>query len=159
MKDCISMTSNTSRLYKQNPHETVFALFCFASHGMIQDGRQVILVNELNQIKGFYKFYGAEENMRTAARSFSNAYIVGIFACCREIFLVTQHSGCISLAQKKELDEQKRLRDKRRAERLVKLIQEQLAKIVHAKHENLNNDLRQKAALIAIHDDRQKRLD
>ena len=98
MKDCIFMASNSSRLYKQNPHETVFALFCFASHGMIQDGRQVILVNELNQMKGFYKFYGAEENMRTAARSFSNSYIVGIFACCREIFLVTQHSGCISLA-------------------------------------------------------------
>ena len=83
----------------------MLTLFCYASHGMIQDGRQVILVNEFNQKKGFYRFYGAEENMRMTAMTYSNAYIVGIFACCREIFLVTEHSGCISLAQKQELDE------------------------------------------------------
>ena len=100
IKECIAMATGTQKLCKQNPYETVLALFCYASHGMIQDGRQVILVNEFNQFKGFYKLYGAEENMRTAARTFSNAYIVGIFACCREIFLVTEHSGCISLAQK-----------------------------------------------------------
>ena len=89
VKDCNTMAIGTQKLCKQNPYETVLALFCYASHGMIQDGRQVILVNEFNQFKGFYKLYGAEENMRTAARTFSNAYIVGVFACCREIFLVT----------------------------------------------------------------------
>ena len=86
--------------------------------------------------------YGAEENQRIIARSFSNAYILGIFACCREIFLVTEHSGCISLAHKKELDYQRKMRDKRRSERLMKLIEERFAVIVHAKHENLNNELR-----------------
>ena len=91
---------------------------------MIFEGRQVILVNEFIQKNGFYKFYGAEENMRTAARTFSNAYIVGIFACCREIFLVTEHSGCISLAQKQDLDAQTRIRDRRRSERLIKLVQD-----------------------------------
>ena len=96
--ECSSMITELNRLLKSNPHETIFALFCYASHGMIQDGRQVILVNEFNQTKGFYKLFGAEENMRNLARTYSNAYIVGIFACCREIFLVTQHSGCISLA-------------------------------------------------------------
>ena len=98
VKDCTSATTALNRLLKNNPHETILALFCYASHGMIQDGRQVILVNEFNQTKGFYKLFGAEENMRNLARTYSNAYIVGIFACCREIFLVTQHSGCISLA-------------------------------------------------------------
>ena len=122
MKDCNAIAIGTHKLCKQNPHETVLALFCYSSHGMIQDGRQMIVVNQFNEAKGFYRLYGAEENMRTATTIFSNAYIVGIFACCREIFLVTQHSGCISLAQKYELDTQRRLRDKRRSERLIKLI-------------------------------------
>ena len=115
MKDCVAVAQSYNVLCKKNPHETVLAFLCYASHGMIQDGRQMIVVNQFVESKGFYKLYGAEENMRTAARTFSNAYIVGIFACCREIFLVTQHSGCISLAQKNELDTQKRLRDKRRS--------------------------------------------
>ena len=88
-KDCEKMTVDLNRLFKCNPHETVLALFCYACHGMIQDGRQVVLINEHSKVKGFYKFFGAEQNMRTAAMTYSNAYIVGIFACCREIFLVT----------------------------------------------------------------------
>ena len=60
IKHCNNMTSELGRLFKSNPHETIFALFCYSSHGMIQDGRQVILVNEHNKAKGFYKFFGAE---------------------------------------------------------------------------------------------------
>ena len=54
------MIADLYRLLKKNPHETILALFCYASHGMIQDGRQVILINEHNKMKGFYKFFGAE---------------------------------------------------------------------------------------------------
>ena len=61
------MATRMKRLFKKHPHETILALFCYASHGMIQDGRQVILINEHSKMKGFYKIYGAEENMRTAA--------------------------------------------------------------------------------------------
>ena len=111
MKDCINMIKDLNRLFKSNPQMTVFVLFCFACHGMIQDGRQVILVNEYSKAKGFYQFFGAEENMRMASQTFSNAYIVGVFACCREIFLVTQHSGCISLEDRNEILLQKRLQD------------------------------------------------
>jgi hypothetical protein len=107
--DCCKMIQELNRLYRSNPYETVFALFCFSCHGMIQDGRQVILVNEYSKVKGFYQFFGAEENMRISALNFSNAYIVGFFACCREIFLVTQHSGCISLADKNEIYLKRRL--------------------------------------------------
>ena len=89
----------------------MFALFCFACHGMIQDGRQVILINEHSKVKGFYKLFGAEENMRRASLTHSNAYIVGVFACCREIFLVTQHSECISLADRNEIILKKKLED------------------------------------------------
>ena len=91
------MIVKLNKLYKENPLETILTLICYATHGMILDGRQIVLVNEFSKDKGFYKTFGAEENMRKAAQRFSSAYIVGIFACCREIFLVTQHSGGISL--------------------------------------------------------------
>ena len=93
------MIIDLNRLYKDNPHETILTLLCYATHGMIQDGRQVFLVNELAPNKGFYKIVGVEENMRKSALFNSNAYIVVIFACCREIFLVAQHCGGISLKQ------------------------------------------------------------
>ena len=69
------------------PNEIIFILSVFASHGMIRDGRQVILVNEYDKATGFYKLLGVEENIRMAARMNSNAYYVCIFACCREILL------------------------------------------------------------------------
>ena len=97
----------------------VLALFCYASHGMIRDGRQVIILNEHSEKDTFYKIFGAEENMRTHARKFSNTYIVGIFACCREIFVISQHSGGINLAKKEELELQRELRARRRLERLM----------------------------------------
>ena len=80
-------------LLKDNPLETIFILCLFAGHGMIQDGRQILLVNEFDQGKSFYKTIGAEENIRNLAQNFSNAYLVVIFACCREILLRSTHSG------------------------------------------------------------------
>ena len=64
---------------------------------MIQDGRQVILVNQINQSKGFYTMFGVEENVRNLAQMFKNSYNVVVYACCREIFLVASHYGGISL--------------------------------------------------------------
>ena len=63
---------------------------------MIQDGRQVILVNQINQSKGFYTMFGVEENVRNLAQMFKNSYNVVVYACCREIFLVASHCGGIS---------------------------------------------------------------
>ena len=100
------------------PQEIVFALTCFASHGMIQDGRQVFLVNELAPNKGFYKIVGVEENMRKSALFNSNAYIVVTFACCREIFLVAQHCGGISLKQVEEIKLAQKFRAKQAFEKL-----------------------------------------
>ena len=36
----------------------------YSGHGMIRDGRQVMLLNEFDQYRGFYKMLGAEENVR-----------------------------------------------------------------------------------------------
>ena len=60
LKDCSNLLLELNQLVKRNPHEIVFALSCYASHGMIMDGRQFILVNEFDSKKGFYKLYAAE---------------------------------------------------------------------------------------------------
>ena len=39
MRDLLELNSELHRLFKSLPEETVLALSCFASHGMIQDGR------------------------------------------------------------------------------------------------------------------------
>ena len=98
MKDCMVLSVDLHRLFKSQPEEIILALSCFASHGMIFSGRQVILVNEFDSKKGFYKIFGVEENIRMLAQKYPNAYLVVIYACCREIFMVAHHSGGISLA-------------------------------------------------------------
>jgi hypothetical protein len=39
MKELLAIMKELNQLFKNNPQETVLALTCFASHGMIQDGR------------------------------------------------------------------------------------------------------------------------
>ena len=48
IKNFTKLLPELSRLMKSNPHETVFIFSCYASHGMIMDGRQFILVNEFD---------------------------------------------------------------------------------------------------------------
>ena len=71
---------------RKNPDETVFVLIAAASHGMSFNGAQALLVNELNNATGFYKVFAAEEDCRDIAKNHSNSYLLGLFACCREIF-------------------------------------------------------------------------
>ena len=67
MKELMAILKELNQLFKSLPQETILALSCFASHGMIQDGRQVILLNEFVSSKGFYKIFGVEENIRMMA--------------------------------------------------------------------------------------------
>ena len=61
-------------------------IFFFAGHGVLLEGSQAILVNEFDKRSGFYKMKKVELKLRTLAESFPNAYVVGIFACCRQYF-------------------------------------------------------------------------
>ena len=54
------MFMRLTKLLRDNPHQTVLIFSCYSSHGMIQDGRQVILVNEFDSNKGFYRLFAAE---------------------------------------------------------------------------------------------------
>ena len=67
-------------------------------------------MNAFMEKKGFYKMVGVEENMRQSVLKFSNAYAIVIFACCREIFLVSHHSGGISKQQVAELELRKKIK-------------------------------------------------
>ena len=69
-KDMTNMLLKIDRLLKSNPLETTLVFSCYASHGMIMDGRQVVLVNEFAQKTGFYKVFGAEENLRNIAQRY-----------------------------------------------------------------------------------------
>ena len=39
MKELLAIMKELNQLFKSLPQETILALSCFASHGMIQDGR------------------------------------------------------------------------------------------------------------------------
>ena len=55
-----------------------------AGHGVLKDGGQIILLNEFDKFKGYYKDHKTENQLRWLAKNFPNSYIVGIFACCRQ---------------------------------------------------------------------------
>ena len=63
-KEYNAETIRQTKLFKEKPLETILILVLFAGHGMINDGRQVLLVNEFDKSKTFYKLIGAEENIR-----------------------------------------------------------------------------------------------
>ena len=156
--ECIAMFTDLGRLFKNYPNETVLSLSCFASHGMIQDGRQVILLNQFDKSKGFYKILGVEEDMRKKAAQFSNAYLITIFACCREIFLVAQHSGGISREQVKVIQLAQKVKDQQEAmAKLAKKLCKQVGIILKQTKQVLDNMSRKQAAIESSRRDRQKR--
>ena len=59
------------------------------------DGRQMVVVNDWVKKTSFYKMWPAEADIRDGAKKCSNAYFIGIFACCREIFNPRTHCGLI----------------------------------------------------------------
>ena len=61
-------------------------IFFFAGHGVLLEGSQAILLNEYDKRSGFYKLKKVEAKLRSLAETFPNAYVVGIFACCRQYY-------------------------------------------------------------------------
>ena len=52
------------------------------------------MCNELDKRTRYYRLYGAEHELRLWATKHHNSFLVGIFACCREIYHKLRHSGC-----------------------------------------------------------------
>ena len=94
---------NRGREY-ENPKK--YLVIClFAGHGMIQSGTQVLLTNEYDETKQFHKFIMAEQCMRSLACANENVYIIGLFACCRQIYNPAIHCNMVSKAKAEELSQ------------------------------------------------------
>ena len=65
------------------PPVNYLVIFLFACHGVLLEGTTHILLNEYDEKTGYYKLFPAEKKLRTYAETYPNAYILGIFACCR----------------------------------------------------------------------------
>ena len=62
------------------------------------------MLNEYDPKNKFYQLFNAEKLIYDLAKSFpKNAYVIGLFACCREIFNVDKHSGCVVDPQFKDV--------------------------------------------------------
>ena len=53
---------------------------------MLMEGNQVLVLNEWDKGQGFYRLFQAEKRLRMLADSYENCYVIGIFACCRQIY-------------------------------------------------------------------------
>ena len=54
--------TNISKRCTQDPERGYIVLSCFAGHGMLKEGKQVVLTNEFE--KGFYKVLNVEADIR-----------------------------------------------------------------------------------------------
>jgi len=54
-------------------------------------GQQVLLINEFEKSRNFYKKFTVEGKIRAMAESFPNSYSLAFFACCREIYDKERH--------------------------------------------------------------------
>ena len=72
-----------------------YLVFClFAGHGILKDGEQHLVLNELDKKQGFYKLLNAESYIRRFSEACNtNSYFIGIFACCRELFKPAKMQG------------------------------------------------------------------
>ena len=68
-------------------------MYLLAGHGGESDGRQCIIINEYDEKTGFYKLCRIENFIRSAAKFYPRSYHVVFYACCREIFTKTKHTG------------------------------------------------------------------
>ena len=75
------------------PDKNFFIVMAFACHGLQMDGKQTVVINSLNKREGYYHRMNAEQDIRDIAKKNSNTYVLGLFACCREIFRTNRHCG------------------------------------------------------------------
>ena len=85
---------------RAKPPVNYLVIFLSASHGFLKDGIQHILLNEYRKDSEFYAMYPIEQKLRSWAEDYPNAYIVGIFACCRNVF----EESCGGLISKEDKD-------------------------------------------------------
>ena len=87
------MRTGILKRLKASPDKKFLLIYALAGHGMQMDGRQVVLINTYDKKTGFYRIWGIETDIRNLAKNNSNAYLICLLACCREIFSTQKHFG------------------------------------------------------------------
>ena len=82
--DKISARLRASKKSLTQDKYLIFVLL--ASHGILIDGMTQIALNQFDKKKEFYKMINAEAKLRYWAEIYPNAYIICIFACCRQLY-------------------------------------------------------------------------
>ena len=59
---------------RAKPEKKYLIIYCFAGHGMNENGRQVFLVNEFDERTTFYKLCNVENYIRQYAEDYQNSY-------------------------------------------------------------------------------------
>ena len=98
VRQVFSKITKRLEIGKQNIPMTKFlVIFLFACHGIIKENMQEILLNEFDKKEKFLKRFRAESLIRNISIKYKNAYIITMFACCRQFYNKEKMSGCSSL--------------------------------------------------------------
>ena len=81
--------------HRDKPGTPQLTIFFFASHGIDKSSQQHIVLNEYDKNAGFYTLLAAEAKVRVLSEDLLNGYFIALFACCRELYRISIHSGCI----------------------------------------------------------------
>ena len=72
---------------------------------MHDNGKQIVLLNEIKTVEEFYKFWGVEADIRDIAGLYPNSYSMAFFACCRELKQSAKHTHGLAIGDAKALIE------------------------------------------------------
>ena len=68
------------------PRVNYLVICLFAGHGVLKAGMQALIYNEYCKRTNFYRILYAESVIRGMADRYDNAYMIAIFACCRQLY-------------------------------------------------------------------------
>ena len=105
----MSITKKIQQGRDKTPRENYLVIFFFAGHGILKDGGQHVLYNEFNPRSKFYKTLNAEQQLRHMANKLPNSYIIGIFACCRQLYNAGDMTGCVEYDETAEEEKTEKL--------------------------------------------------
>ena len=89
---------------------------------MVDQGSQVVVLNEFYPVTKFYRLWIAEADFRNIADNNSNAYVICCFACDRELFNPVIHTGCFSSQEDAQLHKDQ-IEESLRLERMKEALQ------------------------------------
>ena len=95
LKELQKIFKATSDEHKFKPNTPQLNIFFFACHGIDKNANQHIVLNDFDKKAKFYALHPSEVIIRCLSEQKKNGYFISIFACCRELFKLELHQGCV----------------------------------------------------------------